>query len=162
MPNGRATGDVPQPGAGRGAGGDVFAEFEKVLLNDLIPHIESHYAVAADREHRALAGQSMGGGQALNFGLANLDTFAWVGAFSPAPNTKQPRELLPDPQEAAKKLKLLWLSCGDRDGLMNVSQNVHTYLEAQRVPHVWHVDSGAHEFAVWKNDLFLLAPLLFR
>ena len=54
----------------------------------MIPTIESRYSVEADREHRAIAGLSMGGGQSLNFGLAHLDTFAWVGGFSSAPNTK--------------------------------------------------------------------------
>ncbi len=60
-------------------------------MSDLIPFIESRYSVQADREHRALAGLSMGGGQSLNFGLANLDTFAWVGGFSSAPNTANRR-----------------------------------------------------------------------
>ena len=69
----------------------AFALFEKELLNDLIPFIEKNYSVIADRESRALAGLSMGGGQSLNFGLANLDVFAWIGGFSSAPNTKSPR-----------------------------------------------------------------------
>ena len=76
----------------------------------MIPTVESRYSVKADREHRALAGLSMGGGQSLNFGLANLDTFAWVGGFSSAPNTKPPAELVPDPAAVREKLKLLWLS----------------------------------------------------
>ena len=66
----------------------------------MIPTIESRYSVQADREHRALAGLSMGGGQSLNFGLAHLDTFAWVGAFSAAPNTKPAAELVSDPEKA--------------------------------------------------------------
>ena len=68
----------------------AFAAFEKDLLKDLIPFVEKTYSVKADRESRALAGLSMGGGQSLNFGLGNLDTFAWVGGFSSAPNTKPP------------------------------------------------------------------------
>ncbi|MHB8969069.1 MAG: alpha/beta hydrolase [Pirellulaceae bacterium] len=63
----------------------AFGSFANELLNDVIPFIESHYAVQADREHRALAGLSMGGGQSLNFGLAHVDTFAWTGGFSSAP-----------------------------------------------------------------------------
>jgi enterochelin esterase-like enzyme len=63
-------------------------------LKDVIPTIEAWYSVQADREHRALAGLSMGGGQSLNFGLAHLDTFVWVGGFSSAPNTKPPAELV--------------------------------------------------------------------
>jgi len=66
----------------------AFASFEKDLLNDLIPFIEKKYPVIKDREHRAIAGLSMGGGQSLNFGLDNLDVFACVGVFSSVPNSK--------------------------------------------------------------------------
>src|SRR5688572_12065663 len=104
MPNGRAQKDDR-------AGGDAmrsapaFAKFEDDLLKDLIPFVERTYAVQADREHRALAGLSMGGGQSLNFGLGHLDTFAWVGAFSAAPNTRPAAQLLPDPAASKEKLK---------------------------------------------------------
>lgn len=161
MPNGRA-----QPNDR--AEGNVFAHakafetFEGDLLKDLIPFVEKTYPVKKDREARALAGLSMGGGQSLNFGLGNLDTFAWVGGFSSAPNTRQPEKLLPAPEEAAKKLKLLWVSCGDKDGLINVSQRTHAYLKEKKVPHVWHMDSGGHDFRVWKNDLYLFAQQIFR
>ena len=64
----------------------------------------------ADREHRALAGLSMGGGQSLDFGLAHLDTFASVGGFSSAPNTRSPEQLVPDPDKATQMLKVLWIS----------------------------------------------------
>src|SRR5690606_31560184 len=92
------------PGAGPGGMGgmgvefEAYAAFERELLNDLIPFIEARYSASSDRTDRALAGLSMGGGQSLNFGLNNLDTFAWVGGFSSAPNTKQPAELAPDPK----------------------------------------------------------------
>ena len=139
----------------------AYAAFERELLGDLVPYIESKYSVQADREHRALAGLSMGGGQSLNFGLANLDTFAWVGGFSSAPNTKPPAELVANPAKA-KQLELLWVSCGNEDGLFNISAGVHDYLAAQNVPHKWYIDAGAHTFPVWKNDLYHLSTLLFR
>ena len=142
---------------------EAYAAFERELVGDLIPQIESKYSVQADREHRALAGLSMGGGQSLNFGLANLDTFAWVGGFSSAPNTAQPAQLVKDPAAARQKLKLLWVSCGDKDNLFNISEGVHKYLDDQKVTHVWHIDvGGAHTFPVWKNDLYHFATLLFR
>lgn len=140
---------------------EAYAAFERELLGDLIPFIETRYSVSADRTHRALAGLSMGGGQSLNFGLNNVDTFAWVGGFSSAPNTKAPPELVHD-AAAARKLKLLWVSCGNEDGLFNISAGVHEYLAAQNVPHTWYVDAGAHTFPVWKNDLYHFASLLFR
>jgi enterochelin esterase-like enzyme len=118
--------------------------------------------VKADRASRALAGLSMGGGQALNFGLSHLDTFAWVGGFSSAPNTKQVDDLVKDPADAAKQLKLLWVSCGDRDGLLRISRGFHDALEQMKVPHVWQVDSGGHDFTVWRTNLYHFAPLLFR
>jgi len=155
QPNDRAEGNIM-------AAAPAFATFEQDLLKDLIPFIESKYSTKTDRENRALAGLSMGGGQSLNFGLGNLDTFAWIGGFSSAPNTKPPGQLAPDPAKAARMLKLLWISCGDRDGLFYISQRTHTYLKEKNVPHVWHVDSGVHDFAVWKNDLYLFAQRIFR
>jgi enterochelin esterase-like enzyme len=155
QPNDRAEGDVFRSAP-------AFAVFEKDLLADLIPFIESHYSVKKDRLSRALAGLSMGGGQSLNFGLGHLETFAWIGAFSAAPNTKTPEELVPDPAEAARMLNLLWISCGDEDGLIYISQRTHRYLKEKKVPHIWHVDSGGHEFTVWRNDLYLFAQRIFR
>src|SRR5439155_6618532 len=162
MPNGRAAKDVtardPIPKQS-----PAFAAFEKDLLNDLIPFVEKTYPVKTDRASRALAGLSMGGGQALNFGLGNLDTFAWVGGFSSAPNTKKPEDLIKDHAEAAKKLRLLYVACGDKDGLIRVSEGVHKMLDEKKVPHVYRViPGGAHDFKVWKADLYTFAQLIFR
>jgi enterochelin esterase-like enzyme len=140
----------------------AFAAFEGDLLNDVIPAIEARYGVQPDRRHRALAGLSMGGGQTLNFGLAHLDRFAWIGAFSAAPNTRPPAQLVPDPAAAAKQLELLWLSCGNRDNLIAISQRVHRYLKEHGVPHTWHVDDHAHDPAHWGNNLFHFAQRVFR
>ena len=150
-------------GAGMGVEFQAYAAFERELIADLIPYVESHYSVQVGREQRALAGLSMGGGQSLNFGLANLNTFAWVGGFSSAPNTAPPAQLVKDAAAARQLLKLLWVSCGDQDSLFNISENVHKYLAEQKVPHVWHIDvGGAHTFPVWKNDLYHFSTLLFR
>ena len=161
MPNGRA--QVNDRAKGNVfASAPAFANFENDLLKDVIPAIEARYSVTADREHRALAGLSMGGGQSLNFGLGHLDVFAWVGGFSSAPNTKPPAELVPDPAVATEKLKLLWLACGNKDGLIRISQGVHHYLKEQNVPHIWHVDSNAHDATEWANNLYLFAQHIFR
>ena len=78
LPNGRAMKDDRAVGnIYDGVKVQAFATFEKDLINDLIPSIEKKYPVLKDREHRAIAGLSMGGGQSLNFGLGNLDKFAW-------------------------------------------------------------------------------------
>jgi enterochelin esterase-like enzyme len=161
LPNGRASKDLTARSPFNQQG-PAFAAFEKDLLDDLIPYIEKTYSVKADREARALGGLSMGGGQSLNFGLSHLEAFAWVGGFSSAPNTKPAGGLLKDPDDAAKKLKLLWVSCGDRDNLMRISRGFHDVLEEKKVPHVWQVHSGGHDFTVWKADLYHFASLLFR
>jgi enterochelin esterase-like enzyme len=160
MPNGRAQKDDRAQG-GMGSA-PAFAAFEQDLLKDVIPTIESRYSVQSDREHRALAGLSMGGGQSLNFGLSHLETFTWIGGFSSAPNTKKPAELVPDPAAAKAKLKLLWLSCGNKDGLIGISQGVHAYLKEKDVPHVWNVDSNAHDPTHWRNNLYYFMQQAFR
>jgi enterochelin esterase-like enzyme len=162
MPNGRASKDLtardPIPKQS-----PAFAAFEKDLLTDLMPFIETTYSVAADREARAIAGLSMGGGQALNFGLGNIDKFAWVGGFSSAPNTRRPADLIKDHAEATKKLRLLYVACGDQDGLLRISQGVHAMLDENKVPHIYRViPGGRHDFKVWKSDLYHFAQLLFR
>src|SRR5690606_4525750 len=163
LPNGRAMKDDRATGnVFDSEKVQAFATFEKDLLNDLIPFIEKKYPVYKDREHRAIAGLSMGGGQSLNFGLGNLDKFAWVGGFSSAPNTKAPEILVPDPGKAKSQLKLLWISCGADDGLMSFSKRTHDYLQAHNVPHIFYVEPGGHDFKVWKNDLYVFSQLLFK
>lgn len=163
MPNGRARPDdrpprelfTPEHSA-------AFAHFEQDLLCDVIPTIESRFAVRSDRDHRALAGLSMGGGQTLNFGLAHLDIFAWIGAFSPAPNTKAPAQLLSDLKASKNHVALLWLSCGNRDSLIKVAQGVHASLKKEGIAHIWNVDGNAHDSAEWRNNLYLFSQRIFR
>jgi enterochelin esterase-like enzyme len=161
MPNGRAAKD-DKPGGDFRSQFPAFEAFERDLIDDLIPFVDSHYSTLADRDHRALAGLSMGGGQSLNFGLAHPETFAYVGGFSSAPNTKSNDVLLADHAEKAKKLTLLWVSCGDDDGLMNISERLHKALDEEKVPHIFHIDKGGHTFPVWKNDLYLFGSRIFR
>jgi enterochelin esterase-like enzyme len=161
MPNGRAQTDDRAVGAIYAAA-PAFAAFEQDLLQDVIPTIQAKYSVQTDREHRALAGLSMGGGQSLNFGLAHLDRFAWIGGFSSAPNTKSPPELMPDPETAREKIKLLWLSVGNKDGLIGISQGVHAYLKAKAVPHVWNVDGHGHDPTTWRNNLYYFLQRVFQ
>ena len=126
----------PGEGGSRGRQGGMDSwgtPFEIDLLKDIIPLIESNYSVYKDRDHRALAGLSMGGGQTLNIGLAHPETFAFVGGFSSAPNTKSPAQLVSDPA-AIKQLKLLWLACGNKDGLIRISQGVHMLLKEKKCP----------------------------
>ncbi len=163
MPNGRAmkddrpVGNIFSPDKIK-----AFATFEKDLFDDLIPFIQKRYPVFTDRENRALAGLSMGGGQSFNIGLTNLDKFAWIGAFSAAPNTKKPEVLIPNPEKLKKELKLLWISYGDEDNLVVFGQRIHNYLAAHGVPHIFYIEPGGHEFKVWKNDLYMFSQLIFK
>jgi len=161
MPNGRARKNDRAEG-NVFASAPAFANFENDLLKDVIPAIEAKYSVYKNRENRALAGLSMGGGQSLNFGLAHLDVFAWVGGFSSAPNTKPPAELVSDPAAVKEQLKLLYLSCGDKDGLIRISQGVHNYLKEQGVPHIWNVDSHGHDADTWSKNLYNFAQHIFK
>ncbi|SEU20518.1 esterase family protein [Paenibacillus sp. NFR01] len=156
MLNDRAEGDLFAPDKLQ-----AFERFETDLFQELIPFIEAHYSVHTDRMHRGLAGLSMGGGQALNIGLSHPERFAWVGAFSPAPNTREPHLLAPEPLKTAEMLRLLWISCGDQDSLKYVSDRTHAYLAEQGVPHLWLEEPGDHDWPVWKNGLYQLAKRIF-
>jgi enterochelin esterase-like enzyme len=161
MPNGRAQKN-DRPEGNVYASAPAFAAFEQDLLNDVIPAIESRYSVNTNREYRAIAGLSMGGGQALNFGLGHLDKFAWIGGFSAAPNMKQPKQLLPDLAAAKSQIKLLFISCGNKDFLIRNSQNLHRYLKENDVPHIWHVDDNGHDPKHWKNSLWYFVQKIFK
>ena len=161
MPNGRAQKNDRAEGNVM-ASAPAFAVFERDLLDDVIHFIEAKYSVDNNREKRAIAGLSMGGGQSFNFGLGNLDTFALVGPFSAAPNTKKPDELIPDVAAAKAKLKLLWISCGNKDGLIRISQNVHQFLKKNEINHVWHVDGHGHDPAHWSSSLYWFSQSVFQ
>lgn len=162
LPNGRASKDVtPRDPIPRQS--PAFAKFEQELLTDLIPFIEKSYPVRTDRDSRALAGLSMGGGQALNFGLTHLDRFAWVGGFSSAPNTRPAAELVTDADKTSKQLRLLYLGCGDKDFLFRISEDFHAALTEKQVSHVYNViPGGKHDFAVWRSELYQFAQRIFR
>jgi uncharacterized protein len=127
FPNGNAsvTADAAGMGGGRGGASGGYdgwgAPFENDLIKDIIPYIESHYSVYPDREHRALAGLSMGGGQSLNIGLYHIETFAWVGGFSSAPNTNKfggmnPNVEFPPDPAAARRCTSFRIPCTGPSG----------------------------------------------
>jgi len=158
MVNDRAEGNVYSPESQA-----AFANFENDLLNDLIPYVESHYPVYTDRDHRAIAGLSMGGGQSLNFGLGHLDRFAYIGGFSSAPNTKQPQQLIPDTGKAKQQIKLLWMVCGGKDGLMMNSARLKAFCDKEEIPcTLINYPDGQHNFVVWKYGLYNFAQLIFK
>ncbi|MCR5715007.1 MAG: hypothetical protein K6F98_08850 [Bacteroidales bacterium] len=162
MPNGRAQQNDRAEGNVY-AGFQAFANFEYDLIKDLVPFIEGKYSVAADKMHRAVAGLSMGGGQSLNFGLAHMDVFAYVGGFSSAPNTNTPEVLIPDVAKTKAENKLLWMVCGSRDGLMYNSSRLKAFCDEKGIPcTLIEYPEGQHDFVVWKYGLYNFAQLIFK
>ena len=162
MPNGRAQENDRAEGNVY-AGFQAFANFEYDLIDDLIPFIEGKYNVYGDKMHRAIAGLSMGGGQSLNFGLAHMDVFAYVGGFSSAPNTKTPEVLIPDVEKTKAENTLLWMVCGSKDGLMYNSSRLKAFCDEHGVPcTLVEYPDGQHDFVVWKYGLYNYAQLIFK
>jgi enterochelin esterase-like enzyme len=161
FPSGNATatpGDEKQGDRTQAAYGQPYQDD---LLKEIIPFVEANYAAYTDRANRGLAGMSMGSGQALNIGLTNLDRFAWLAVVAPAPNTRLPSELIPDPA-ALKQLKLFWISVGNRDSLYRVAYGMHTYATEKGVSHIWRVDTNAHDTAAMSANLYHFAQKLFK
>jgi enterochelin esterase-like enzyme len=147
---------------GKGKGGDYINGFEPELLKDVMPFAEARYPIQADAEHRALAGLSMGGGQSLRIGVKHLDKFAWIGGFFSA-YLQGKANLITNADDANKKIKLLYVACGDADTLFNSNKNLNIALDKSKVQHVWNVvPGGAHNFQVWKNDLYLFSQMIFQ
>jgi enterochelin esterase-like enzyme len=161
MPNGRAQKNDRAEG-NVFASAPAFAVFEKDLLEDVIPAIESKYSVLTDRDNRAIAGLSMGGGQALNFGFGNPEKFGWIAGFSAAPNTLPPERLIPSPEQARNQFHLIWLSCGSKDQLLGISQKTQRFLRDHQIPHLWNVDPHGHDPTHWKHNLHNFCRLVFN
>ena len=154
-------GHALDPGA---TGADIMQQnleaFRADLLGDVMPLVESTYRVKADRENRAIAGLSMGGGQSLAIGLKRRDLFAWVGGMSSyLPDAG--RLVAEDFPDGKSNLKLLWFACGKDDHLLEHSQTLSTALKEGHILHVFTATSGNHSWPVWRRDLGELMPLLF-
>jgi enterochelin esterase family protein len=137
--------------------------FEKDLLGEVVPFVESNYRVQADRLHRAIIGLSMGGGQSLGIGLNHLELFAWVGGMSSA--MRDPQSALPqlfaDPSRANADLRLLWVACGRDDRLVVRAREFSEILKSNGIRHEYVESAGGHAWGVWRKYLAEFAPLLF-
>jgi enterochelin esterase-like enzyme len=135
---------------------------EEDLVKSVLPFVASRYPVKEDRESRAIAGLSMGGAQTLHIGLKHMDKFAWIGGFAASGRMTLDNFKLYAKPEEARKLRLFWISCGDTDNLLTLNRSFHTALEEAKIPHTFHIGSGAHEFAVWHDDLYWFSQQLFQ
>ena len=159
MPDGNtrnADGTTKANNAGFEAHGDV-------LLNDLIPWVQSTYSAATDADSRAIAGLSMGGGQTFNFGFPNTNTFHYIGPFSAAPNTRQPTQTITNVSTVKQNVKVIFISCGSTDGLINNSENYVDFLNDNAIPYIWQIEQGqGHTKTVWNRSLYNFAQRIFR
>jgi enterochelin esterase family protein len=139
------------------------ADFEKDLIEDLIPFVQANYRVSNDRRHRALAGLSRGGGQTLTIGLRRLDLFSRLGVFSAGSNN--PQEAFKDVAANARKvndqLDLFWIGCGTDDVAMQGAKRLTGFLTASGIEHTFKATAGEHTWIVWRQYLRELAQQLW-
>jgi enterochelin esterase family protein len=167
MPNGYPEGVPNANGSPPGFGGEDATS--KELLEDLIPLVEQNYRVQSGPEQRAIAGLSMGGGQAIYTGLNHLDRFAWVAEFSSGAVGGKDFDLakafpgfLDAPAATNARLRLLFLSCGTDDPRLAGHLRVIETLNQHSIHHEWLTVPGAHEWKVWRRSLAALLPKLFQ
>lgn len=138
--------------------------FEKDVLNDVMPLVETSFRVKKDRSNRAVAGLSMGGGQSLRVGLNNLDRFAWIGAFSASARGMDSivSKLSADVKSTNEKIKTLWIAIGKEDFLLQANHEFVQMLKDKQIAHQYQETEGRHQWSVWRRYLAEFLPLLFR
>ena len=154
---------------------DMAAAFEDDVTQTLIPYIDSTFRTLSDRDHRAMAGLSMGGMQTYQITLGHLDLFSYIGGFSGAggmlvlgnrkldPKTDY-NGVFADPAAFAKKVHLLWLGVGtnEPERMRAGLQRLHTSLLEANIQHVFYESPGTdHEWQTWRRDLKDFAQRLF-
>lgn len=163
---------VVLPKAGESGDFATFGAFEAILLDDLIPYIEENYSAIKTREARAISGLSMGGGQTLDFGFGNMDVFASLGAFSPAPNTPGVTSAIPDVAAVKQQMKSIFLSCGTGagdagdDGMGAYRATCRSYanfMDDNDIEHVYQEEANLnHDFTNWKRGLYNFSQRIFE
>jgi enterochelin esterase-like enzyme len=167
MNNGFATRPGAAPAAGPAGMASRFAAFEETLLKEAIPDVDAAFRTIADRDHRALAGLSMGGMQTFQIGAAHLDLFAYLGIFSGTPMAQAQAQVDAVAAQGAAfagKVRLLWFGVGTTEAnFYNRTKEVRAQLEKAGIASGYYESPGtAHEFQTWRRCLHEFAPLLFR
>ncbi len=154
-------------------------EFAEDFTKDILPYVESHYRVQADRANRAIAGLSMGGGQTLNIGIPNLEKFAYLGVYSSGvfgitggnrggnatpqgPTFEERHAGVLDNAELKKGLRLVWFATGKDDFLVATSRATVEMLKKHGFEVVYKETDGAHTWVKWREYLHEFAPQLFQ
>jgi enterochelin esterase-like enzyme len=153
---------------------DMAAAFGDDVTQALIPFIDTTYRTLTDRDHRAMAGLSMGGMQTFQITLTHLETFSYIGGFSGAGGMLGGRAFDPkadyngafaDPAAFGKKVHLLWLGVGTQEPerMRTGLQNLHKSLQDAKIQHIFYESPGTdHEWQTWRRDLKDFAPRLFQ
>lgn len=164
-----AMGETPVPltqtasAAGGTRGGQNTGRFEESLVKDIVPYIESHYRVLNDRNNRAIAGLSMGGGQTVRITLSNPDMFAYIGVFSAGIRNVNDEIENQFVVLKSKNVKLYWVGCGVTDQIaLQGTQTLVALLKKNGFNYVYRESSGGHNWANWRIYLSEMAPLLFK
>ena len=145
-----------------------FAQFADVLFREVMPLVASEYPLSTRREEHAIAGLSMGGAETLLIGLNHPETFAWIGAFSAGGlGASGFPSLFPavTPGNAAQIAvanRLLWISCGTEDGLLEPNRKLTAWLREQGLHPLPVETPGMHVWMVWRENLAHFVPLLFQ
>lgn len=148
--------------------------FEEVMINEIIPMIDAKFRTISDREHRAIAGLSMGANQTMRIAMNHLDKFAYYGGFSGTSNYPSSDEIDPavflggkfnDGKAINKQLKVLWLGLGTKESnpFPGSIGAFRAMLDKQGIKHVYYESKGtAHEWLTWRRSLHQYASLLFK
>jgi enterochelin esterase-like enzyme len=173
MDNGYASFPAEQGGNAGGKQGWLSA-FEDVLIKEVIPMIDNTYRTIADREHRAMAGLSMGANQTIQITFNNLDKFSYIGGFSGTSNYPSSSEIdvtkfmngkFIDGKALNRKIKLFWLGLGTKepDPFPGSVGAFRAMLDKQGVKYIYYESPGtAHEWLTWRRDIHKFVPLLFK
>ncbi len=143
-------------------------KFGQIFIADIVPMIDSTYRTIPDREHRAMAGLSLGGTETMQITQAHLDEIAYIGVFSAPFGFPQVPwgfgGLLGDPAAFTKQVKVLFISYGAAGDLAaRGTEKFHDELEQAGIRHVFYESPGtAHEWQTWRRSLYHFAPLLFQ
>lgn len=164
MPAGHTS--LTMGGRGAAPGRDEFLED---FVTDIEPYVDKHYRVLTGRQHRAIAGLSMGGSQTLNIAFSHLDQFAYIGVYSSgilgrggSSDWETAHQAMLDNASLKKGLKLVWFSTGEKDGLITNSKSTVDLLKKHGFEASFHESPGAHTWVNWRNYLDEFAPQLFQ
>jgi enterochelin esterase family protein len=161
MPYGNMMTGMPDPSSLAAA--DMYKAFADELTGSIMPFVEARYRVIPDREARAIAGFSRGGGQSLFAGFSNLDRFAWIGSYSayltPEVFDRYFATASAKPEATNAQLKLLWLGVGSDDFLYERAAAFDAFLKDRKIAHESLVTGGGH---TWMNARHYLAETLQR